>query len=216
MKAQILAFPARAPRHEADAFKPVPPGARQADKKTSLAEAAHACPPLERGTKSQEQRKAMLAKLHIGLVQLYARLPGFNRDTYEGVLVERYGRRSAANLSHDELHDLLLHFQALGFEAARGSARRRPGRGKAERKQIPALLGQPGDPRYGLIRQIEALLAEKGRAEGRHVSWGYAAAILKRQSGGMVKHCDLATAEQLRKLAIALRMDARRKGRFGP
>ncbi len=34
------------------------------------------------------------------------------------------------------------------------------------------------------MRKIEAMLAEKGRAEGTAVPWGYAVAILKRQSGG--------------------------------
>lgn len=61
------------------------------------------------------------------------------------------------------------------------------------------------------MRKIEAQLAEKGRAEGTKVPWGYAVAILKRQSGGVTKCFEHATVEQLRGVIAALTYDAKKK-----
>ena len=67
--------------------------------------------------------------------------------------------------------------------------------------------------REPLMKKIEAQLTEKGRAEGTDVPWGYAVAILKRQSGGVTRCFEHATPEQLRGVIAALTRDARRNGR---
>lgn len=64
------------------------------------------------------------------------------------------------------------------------------------------------------MRKIEAQLAEKGRAEGTKVPWGYAVTILKKQSGGVTKCFEHATVEQLRGVIAALTYDAKKKGRY--
>jgi len=79
----------------------------------------------------------------------------------------------------------------------------------------PALLYSDlsGLGRSYLMQKISALLSEKGTKEGRYVRWDYALAILKRQSGGVVKEWEDALPDQLRGVIAALHRDAKRKGR---
>lgn len=165
---------------------------------------------LSRGTERQERRKAMLAKVHIARNQ-----QGMSEDDYRAMLDARYSVTSARDLTDKQLHDLLLYMQQLGAVFTRGSARKRSG--KANRKrEIPAALTHDDAElgREAYLKKIEALLAEKGRAEGTHMPWGYAVGILKRQTGGRLKSLDQADVPQLRDVIAALVYDARRKGRF--
>ncbi len=165
---------------------------------------------LSRGTERQERRKAMLAKVHIARNQ-----QAMSEDDYRAMLDARYSVTSARDLTDKQLHDLLLYMQQLGAVFTRGSARKRSG--KANRKrEIPAALTHDDAElgREAYLKKIEALLAEKGRAEGTHMPWGYAVGILKRQTGGAIKSLDQADALQLRDVIAALVYDARRKGRF--
>ena len=165
---------------------------------------------LSRGTERQERRKAMLAKVHIARNQ-----QAMSEDDYRAMLDARYSVTSARDLTDKQLHDLLLYMQQLGAVFTRGSARKRSG--KANRKrEIPAALTHDDAElgREAYLKKIEALLAEKGRAEGTHMPWGYAVAILKRQTGGALKSLDQADVSQLRDVIAALVYDARRKGRY--
>lgn len=165
---------------------------------------------LSRGTERQERRKAMLAKVHIARNQ-----QGMSEDDYRAMLDARYSVTSARDLTDRQLHDLLLYMQQLGVVFTRGSARKRSG--KANRKRdIPAALTHDDAElgREAYLKKIEALLAEKGRAEGTHMPWGYAVGILKRQTGGAIKSLDQADALQLRDVIAALVYDAKRKGRY--
>lgn len=146
--------------------------------------------PRKRGGLQREIQKAMLAKVHIAKQRL-----GLDDEAYRGILSERFGVDSSKDLDMVGLNDLLLHFQRLGFQPT-------PRRKSADPYDIDAQ-----------IRKIEALLAEKGRVEGTDVPWGYAMAILKRQTGGKVKSFEDASAMELRGVIVALIRDARKHGR---
>lgn len=154
----------------------------------------HSYPESARRSRTTENRKAMLAKVHIGKKRL-----GLDDETYRALLSDTYGVNTAAKLSVKQLDDLLMRFQAMGAELNQGVNPR----GLKTRTE-----------RGSYLRKIEALLAEKGSEEGRHISWDYAAGILERQTKGTVKSLDAASIAQLRKVIAALSYDARRKGRF--
>lgn len=147
-----------------------------------------------RHRRTTENRKAMLAKVHIAKKRL-----GLDDGTYRAMLSDMYGEDSAAKLSVKQLDDLLMRFQAMGAELSHGGSPKRLG---AQAQQEPYL------------EKIEALLAEKGREEGKYISWEYAVSILKRQTKGAVSKLDKASPQQLRKVIAALTYDAKRKGRF--
>lgn len=189
-------------------------------------------------TKEDDQRKAMLGKVHIAKKDLM-RLPGFNDDTYRFILEHNFGVSSAAELSNAQLHGLLIHFASLGWQAKKGRHRKEAPRalthdatgmsreahslGDAVSAPAPGASGAGGSGFAAAasvsrrLRKIEAMLAEKGRAEGTDVPWGYAVAILKRQTAnepaGQVRSFDKAGPRQLDDVIAALYRDARRKGR---
>lgn len=144
----------------------------------------------KRGTLRDEMRKPMLAKIHIALQQI-----GISDEEYRGILRERWGVESSKDLSLDGLHDLLLHLSKLGFRATPKAPT--PARGAGS-----------------YIAKIEALLTEKGRVEGTDVPWGYAVAILKRQTRGQVTSLQAASPAELKRVIAAITYDAMRKGRF--
>lgn len=156
-------------------------------------------------TSESDQRKAMLAKIHMAKAHCIQTLPNFDEDMYRHILQDKYGVSSAKDLNHRQLHQLLLHFAGLGFEAKKGR----------HRKQAPATLTHDSAHmgREALMQKIEAQLAEKGSAEGTEIPWAYAVGILKRQSGGVTKAFAQATPEQLNAVIAALYRDAKRKGR---
>lgn len=161
----------------------------------------------KRGTEAHEMRKALLAKVHIAKTQL-----GMTDGEYATLLESYYNVSSAGVLDLAELKGLVLVMREYGFKPTKGSAKRKATR----KKTIPATLQSGADDpldRKPLMEKIEALLTEKGRVEGVHVPWGYAVAVLKKQSGGVTRCFEHATAEQLRGVIAALTRDARRKGR---
>ena len=138
---------------------------------------------------------------------------GFDtEDEYRALLDGHFGAASAADLGLTDLKRLMLVMADYGFKPTKGNARR----GVSRKKTIPATLANDDANlgREALMRKIEAQLAEKGRAEGTDVPWGYAVAILKRQSGGVTRCFEHATPEQLRGVIAALTYDAKRKGRY--
>ena len=149
-------------------------------------------------------RRALLAKIHVAKKQL-----GLTEEEYRALLDGHFGAASAADLGLTDLKRLVLVLAGYGFKPSKGHARR----GATRKKTIPATLEQDDLGREPLMKKIEAQLAEKGRAEGTDVPWGYAVAILKRQSGGVTRCFEHATPEQLRGVIAALTRDARRNGR---
>lgn len=161
----------------------------------------------KRGTQAEEQRKALLAKIHVAKAQL-----GLTDAEYRSLLDGHFGAASAADLDLVELKRMVLVMQEYGFAPVRGRARR----GSSRKREIPATLAPGVDDVLGrepLMRKIEAMLADKGRREGTEVSWAYAVGILKRQSGGVTRCLEHATPEQLRAVIAALDCDARRHSR---
>ena len=151
-------------------------------------------------------RKALLAKIHVAKKQL-----GLTEEEYRALLDGHFGAASAADLGLTDLKRLVLVLADYGFKPSKGHARR----GVSRKRETPATLTNDNDKlgREPLMKKIEAQLTEKGRAEGTDVPWGYAVAILKRQSGGVTRCFEHATPEQLRGVIAALTRDARRNGR---
>lgn len=193
--AVVLSIRTGLPVEPAPAPAPAPKAPRQPAKR-------------ERGTVDQEVRKSMLAKIHVAKKQL-----GLTDEEYRALIDGKYGVDSAGKLDERQLHGLLLALARVGFNASKGSAPRKANRKKA----IPATIQPAADDPLGrkpYMKKIEAMLAEKGRVEGTHVPWGYAVAILKKQSGGVTKCFEHATVDQLKSVIAALAYDAKRKGRY--
>lgn len=177
------------------------------DRETALHPAGPAPVRRRRGSLKSEQRKALLAKIHVAKKQL-----GLKEKEYRALLDGHFGAASAAHLEMTDLKRLVLVMQEYGFKPSKGHARR----GVSRKREIPATLSNDDANlgREALMRKIEAQLAEKGRAEGTDVPWAYAVGILKRQSGGVTRCFEHATPEQLRNVIAALTYDAKRKGRY--
>ena len=158
-----------------------------------------------------ENRRAELAKIHVAKKQL-----AMDDETYRTMLMSQFGVESARDLSAHQRKSCILYMQRLGFEGKRGKASPQRTGERRKRRDVPLTL-EKDDSGLGpdvYMRKIEAQLAEKGRAEGTKVPWGYAVAILKRQSGGVTKCFEHATVEQLRGVIAALTYDAKKKGRY--
>jgi phage gp16-like protein len=156
-----------------------------------------------------DTRKSLLAKVHIAKAQLQ-----LDDAAYRAVLA-RFDAASAADLDMGGLEKLLHHFAKLGWEAK--TARKR----KGDKHGAPSTLARNGRKgaakpydRSALLTKIEALLADKGREQGKHVPWDYAAAILKRMY--KVDRMEWATAEQLKGVMVAIMKGGRRKKRPAP
>ena len=128
----------------------------------------------------------MLAKAHIAKKEL-----GLTDGDYRHVLSVNYGVESSSLLTEAQLNDLLSLFKEKGWKPKQKQVA-----AALERKPHAAPECQP------LLNKIEALLAEKGRLEGRRASWEYARAILKKQGGP--ESLSWATVQQLENVMRAL------------
>lgn len=136
-------------------------------------------------------RNSMLAKIHMAKKQL-----GLTDEEYRDVIEVKTGERSAAKLNHRQLDQILRHFSRMGFQER--IVRARKGDKSAPSNQAMS--------RKAMLSKIEALLAEIGSQEGRHVPWDYAAAILQRMF--KVERLDWAKPDQLRAVIAALHRKA--------
>ena len=123
-----------------------------------------------------ENRRAELAKIHVAKKQL-----AMDDETYRAMLMSQFGVESARDLSAHQRKSCILYMQRLGFEGKRGKASPQRTGERRKRRDVPLTLEKDdsGLGRDVYMRKIEAQLAEKGRAEGTKVPWGYAVAILK-------------------------------------
>jgi len=156
-----------------------------------------------------DTRKGLLAKIHIAKAQL-----GLDDDAYRAVLAA-HGVESAKDLDTKGLEAVLTHMEKLGWEAKVARTRKR------DKHAAPANLARGGRKgaakpydRSALMTKIEALLADKGREQGKHVPWDYAAAILLRMY--KVDRLEWATAEQLKGVMVALLKGGKRKKSLAP
>lgn len=132
-------------------------------------------------------RKSMIAKIKIAQKQLCV-----DDDLYRDVLDERYGVRSCTKLTLKQLDDFVRFFCGRGWKER--TIRARKGDTAAPTEQAMS--------RKAMLSKIEALLAELGSKQDKHVPWSYAAAILKRMY--KVDKLEWAKPEQLRALISAL------------
>ncbi len=154
---------------------------------------------------SFDTRRSLLAKVHIAKKDL-----GLDDAAYRAVLA-RHGVESSKDLDTKGMEKLLLHFEKLGWEAK--TARKRKGDKHGAPKNLGRGHGKGNAKPYDrsmLMTKIEALLAEKGTDQGKHVPWDYAAAILKRMH--KLDSLEWATADQLRGVMVALIKGGKRKG----
>jgi len=192
-KAQVAHFPGTTPA-------PAPKAAPDAAARTK---------PQTQADKRAAHRKAMIVKIHMALPILCRKLPHFDDAVYRAILFERFGAGSSTELNNEQLHSLLLHLRDIGGDAMRHIMRR----GSIGPKPATLKHDATGQGRIAMMRKIEALLAEKGAAEGTSIPWAYAEAILRRQTGGVTRFED-ADQRQLRGVIAALCKDAKRKGRY--
>lgn len=144
-------------------------------------------------------KKAMVQK-----VQIARRQMKMDDEAYYGMLTERFGVESSTKLTIAQLADVLNQFVEWGWKPT-------PGKKRAADKH-----GKPSNATKPLLRKIEALLAEKGSAEGRHIPWDYAMGILRSMyKQNAPERLEWATAAQLNALIAALTKDAARKGLYG-
>jgi phage gp16-like protein len=132
-------------------------------------------------------RKSMLAKIHVAKKQL-----GLTDDDYRDVIEAQTGERSASQLNNRQLDQLLRHFSGCGWQE----------RSMRVRKNDAGAPTEKAMNSKALLSKIEALLAEIGSQEGKHVPWSYAAAILKRMY--KVDKLEWAKPDQLRGVIAAL------------
>ncbi len=154
---------------------------------------------------SFDTRKSLLAKVHIAKAQLK-----LDDDAYRAVLA-RFGVSSSTELDMAGLEKVIHHFEQLGWHPTPGRTRKKDTHGAPKNLARNGRKGgaKPYD-RSALMTKIEALLADKGAAQGQHVPWSYAHAIAKRMY--KVDRLEFATAEQLRGVMVALMQGGKRKG----
>jgi len=145
--------------------------------------------------------KALSQKIHIAKNQL-----GLSDPEYRAVLEGQFGVSSSTELGSRSLAQLLDYFRAhLGWQDTPRARRKKDSHGR------PTTLDQQRGSRQRMMTKIEAMLAQKGTEEGKHIPWSYAASILQRQCG--VERLEFANCSQLAGVIAALERDARRKGR---
>ncbi|MDR1656152.1 MAG: regulatory protein GemA [Deltaproteobacteria bacterium] len=147
-------------------------------------------------------RRFLLAKVHIAASEL-----GLSDLDYRATLRWLFGAASAKELNDVELDKLLRHFESKGWVPKDKQGKPRPPRKDAGDSR-PDIRPGVDSEREGLMRKIEALLAEKGRLENKRVPWAYAESILRRQGGG--EYLNWATFDALLKVVQSLSYHVKR------
>jgi phage gp16-like protein len=136
----------------------------------------------------RDNRKGVTAQIHIAKKQL-----GLDDDTYRQMIATTTGgKRSCADCSVAELHQVLQGLKNRGFQA-------RP------RKRVAQHPGTPHNlDREPMLQKIEALLAEL------KAPWSYADAIAKRQYK-IERVAWLKTVEQFKGVIAALDVELEKR-----
>lgn len=147
--------------------------------------------------KSENSRRAMLAKIHLAKKDLR-----LDDDTYRDILERITGRRSSAECTAGELDDLVRHFKLQGFKPKVVAG------GKAEAVAPRARPRQADHPSAKKARALWLSLAELGVVRER--SEAALEAMARRQLG--VEKLQWADQGQVFKLIEALKKMAERAG----
>lgn len=146
--------------------------------------------------KPTDRRKRLIAALHVAKAKA-----ALDDDTYRAVLRNHCSFADGQTPSSKAMSAYEI-LSALNDICARAGIQR------------PRHHGRPSvtPERSAQIKKIEAMLADKGRRQGRSVPWAYADAMAKKLCG--VDKVAWCSPEQLNKLIAALsydqhRMDAR-------
>jgi len=140
---------------------------------------------------ARNYRNALIGKLHVAKGQL-----GMSDEEYRDMLQARYRVDSSKGLGVRQLDDCLRHLETLGFKPRTVRARKGD-KGAPSEKAMSA---------RAMLSKIEALLAEIGSRQGKHVPWDYAVAILYRMY--KVDRLEWAKPDQLRGVIAALHKKA--------
>jgi len=124
--------------------------------------------------------------IHTGKTRL-----GWDDETYRAALARETGKRSAKDCTEAELERMVRYLRIQGFVPVAGHRRR------------PSVAAG----RKGMLRKIEAMLAEAGRP------WGYLDGVIVRMLGEK-KPVEWLNDDQVRKLMQMLIVDAKRHGRL--
>lgn len=131
-------------------------------------------------------RKSRLAAIHMGKTQL-----GLDDDIYRDMLEQVTGKRSAKDMTDDNLVDVLKHMESLGFSQRKDFGR----------KPKVTLTKQQ------LTDKIEALLADTGK------HWNYAIGIAKKMFHK--EALEFCTERELWKIVAALEYQKKRRAKDG-
>ncbi len=137
-----------------------------------------------------DRRRAMMAKLHVARAEL-----GLEEDAWRDLLEAATGNRSLREMADEDLARVLDRLRDKGWVA----------RSPAGAGLAPVVRPM----RQALLDKIEALLADKGAAQGRVVPWSYAEALCRRIC--KVDRMEWAGTDCLRKVVAALTYDRRRR-----
>ncbi|MFZ5428068.1 MAG: phage protein GemA/Gp16 family protein [Thermodesulfobacteriota bacterium] len=140
---------------------------------------------------NSDWRRSMVAKVKIAQKQL-----GLSDEDYRAMLAERYGVESSTKLTMRQLDGLVRFLASRGFQERTVRARKGD-------KSVPSEKAMNAK---AMLSKVEALLAEIGARENRHVPWDYAASILKRMF--KVDKLEWAKPDQLRAVIAALHRKA--------
>jgi len=162
---------------------------------------------LERPLK--DKRSAELAKIHIWAKQI-----GLADDAYREMLEAVAGARSAADLDAAGRRAVLGHLRSCGAKAPAANPARVGTGPKSKIANPKSKIPYPGRPKNmdgevegkaAYLKKIEAYLAEAGRP------WKYVDSMARRMFG--VDAVSWLNEDQLRRLMLALKYDAKRHGR---
>lgn len=139
-------------------------------------------------------RRRLIGKLHIAKAQL-----DMDDMSYRAMLQRVTGCTTSSLCTEAQLVDALAECKRLGFVA----------RSRTDVGRKPTAAADPRRISRGQIAKIEALLADKARAQGAPVPWAYADALAQRLCG--VQQVNWLMADQAQKVIAALQIDARRR-----
>lgn len=140
--------------------------------------------------KVKTKKEKLITKVKIAQRQL-----GIPDEDYRVLLHMNFGVDTCKDLNEIGLVRLISHFRSKGWQDA-------PAKKPIDRHGKPKIMKDASHPLTPTLQRIEALLSEIGRAKNKYMPWGYAAAILQKNTG--VDSLEAATVRELQNVMVAL------------